>query len=102
VVLGHAEPDDAARRQVLHRREVELALAGRHFGQIATPLAVDRDGGEVPFDQVRNARCCLVRAGQTTPPTLWPGDEALAGHRRLDRLLGHPPPIGAQVGKHSR
>ena len=80
VVLRQGEPGDPPRGQVLDVSEVELALVGGHLSQVTTPLHVDRRRREVPFDQVRGRRRCLVGAGQATEPApRRPAHEPLTG-----------------------
>jgi hypothetical protein len=103
VMLRQCEPDDPLGGQILDRGEVELGFVGGYLGQISAPLDVDRRRREVTFDQVRSRWGSLVGPGQPATATpRRPCHETLAGHRRLDTLLRHPPTCLEQVGEHSR
>ena len=64
VPVAHREAEQPAGEQVLHRGQIQLALAGRDLGQIPAPLEIGFGRGEVPADQVRCPSRGLVRAGQ--------------------------------------
>ena len=102
VAVGLREAQHPPGEQVLHGGEEHRPLAGVDLLEVPDPLLVDAAGGEVPPQQVRHRLGAPVGSGQPLTPLGRAAMQALAGHGRLHRLLGHLEARPAQRGAHPR
>ncbi len=102
VAVGLREAQHRPGEQILHGGEEHRPLAGVDLFEVADPLLVDAAGGEVPPQQVRNRRGPLVGPGQAPAPLGRAALQALAGHGRLNGLVGHLAARPVQLGAHPR